>query len=163
MDARSFLASFIASTLAEIGHDSPQARLQLLATAIQESAMTHLEQVHGPARSFFQEEPNGIKAVIGNPSVSRILFDYCQRHGISFDEPDIYAAVATEPGQPLACVVARCLLLADAHPLPAIGDEEGAWQCYFRNWRPGKPDRSRWVESYRSAVEVMDGQPKQSS
>ena len=155
MNPSACLSTVIVPTLTEMNRDSPEARLILLAISIQESALTHLEQVGGPARSFWQEEPNGIKAVIQNQVVNRILFDYCQRHGISFDEPDIYAAVATEPGQPLACVVARCLLLADPHPLPAIGNEEAAWNCYEWNWRPGKPDRSRWTDSYQAAMAAI--------
>ncbi len=39
-------------------------------------------------------------------------------------------------------VFARLLLWTDAKPLPAIGDEQGAWDYYLRNWRPGKPTRT---------------------
>ena len=67
---------------------------------------------------------------------------------------------ALETNDVLAGVFARLLLWTDAKPLPAIGDEQGAWAYYLRNWRPGKPHPQTWPGFYRQAVEfVTKGTP----
>ncbi len=52
-----FLASVIRPTLMTLGLYSPAAEQLLLATAIQESHLTHRKQIGGPALSYFQIEP----------------------------------------------------------------------------------------------------------
>ncbi|HYZ32740.1 MAG TPA: hypothetical protein VE684_10730 [Crenalkalicoccus sp.] len=56
-------------------------------------------------------------------------------------------------GDELACDFARLLLLTDpqALPSPMPGEEETAWQCYKRNWRPRKPRREAWGPFWRLA------------
>jgi hypothetical protein len=50
-----------------------------------------------------------------------------------------YAAIwdAIEHDDVLAAGLARLLLWSDPGRLPAVGDEQGAWNLYLRTWRPG--------------------------
>jgi hypothetical protein len=54
---RIFLNNVIRPALHSIGHHSAAAEKLLLATAIQESHLTHRKQIRGPALSYFQIEP----------------------------------------------------------------------------------------------------------
>ncbi len=55
----------------------------------------------------------------------------------------------------LAAAFARLLLLTDAKPLPQIGDVQGAWAYYVRNWRPGKPHPDTWPGLYKQAQAAL--------
>jgi len=135
--------------------DSPSARIQLLATGLQESKfMDRVQGGGGPAHSFWQEEPNGIKAVLGHPVVGPILKNICQKLGVPSDWNSVYQAVVMN--DVLACVVARLILYADSNPLPKVGDSDAAWQCYIRNWRPGKPRPATWQGYYQTAREQIN-------
>jgi len=63
--------------------------------------------------------------------------------------PQIWGALETD--DVFACGVARLLLWTDPRKLPAADDEDGAWEYYLRNWRPGKPHRDRWVKNHAAA------------
>jgi hypothetical protein len=56
---------------------------------------------------------------------------------------------------PLAAAFARWLLYTDPAPLPKIGAENGAWNYYLRNWRPGKPHPETWPANYKLAVDTV--------
>jgi hypothetical protein len=136
--------------------DSPSARIQLLATGLQESKfIDRVQRGNGPAHSLWQEEPNGIKAVLGHRVVGPILVDICNKLGVSADWETIYKEVINN--DELACSVARLILYADGNPLPQVGDSDGAWQCYIRNWRPGRPRVESWAANYALAQEQVDG------
>jgi hypothetical protein len=136
--------------------DSPSARIQLLATGLQESRfMDRVQQGGGPAHSFWQEEPNGVKAVIGHRTVGPVLVSVCNQLGVSPDWQTVYREVINN--DVLACVVARLILYADTNPLPQVGDSDGAWKCYIRNWRPGTPRPETWAKYYQLAQEQVNG------
>ena len=52
----------------------------------------------------------------------------------------------------------RLLLLTDPKPLPVIGDTDGSWEYYLRNWRPGKPHRHTWDDLYGKAFALMEAE-----
>lgn len=131
--------------------DSPEARVLLLAIGMQESAFEdRIQKPHGPAHSFWQEEPNGIKAVLNNSITKNYLIDACGKLDINPDWYSIYQDVINN--DELACVVARLMLYADSHSLPAVGDSQGAWEYYLRTWRPGKPRPDDWDKNYGAAL-----------
>lgn len=135
--------------------DSPSARIQLLAMGLQESKfMDRVQMGGGPAHSFWQEEPNGVKAVLNHRVVGPILVDICDKLGVASDWETVYKEVINN--DVLACAVARLILYADGNPLPQVGDSYGAWQCYLRNWRPGKPRPLDWPANYKLAQEQID-------
>ena len=161
MDAHIFLREFITEPLDWLqkilpGHPitSDEARLQLLATAGQESHWTFRVQVGGPAHSFWQfEAGGGVWAVLNHPIGSLIIRAACQDLSISFDRDTIYAAMAWN--DKLALAVARIRLWIDSEPLPAIGDQQGGWNMYHRIWAPGAPDPKRWAQVYAIALEAI--------
>jgi len=148
--------------------DSAAARVQILANGYQESKFLTRQQQGGPARSYWQmEQGGGIHGVLTSPSTKAYAKSVCGLLAVAPTESDVYAAFALPQGDRLACAFARLVLWADPAALPAVGDEEVAWQCYLRNWRPGayargdqaKRDelRTSWSVSYRIALATVQG------
>lgn len=159
MDGIKLGVCIVAKTMAEAlepKYDSPSARIQLLAIGMQESKfIDRVQKGNGPAHSFWQEEPNGIKAVLNHYRVGPVLVDKCKLLGVDPNWQTIYREVINN--DVLACVVARLLLYADGNPLPKVGDSDDAWKCYIRNWKPGKPRELDWPYNYKLAQEQIDG------
>jgi hypothetical protein len=151
-----FLSLVIAPGLALMPDqmDSPEARALLLAIAGQESNWSMRAQIGGPAHGFFQCERNGVLAVLQNDATRHHAEAVASMLSIAPCTADaLYAAV--QWNDPMACCIARLLLWADPHPLPALGDQEGAWETYLRCWRPGKPDPSRWPSCHVAAFRAV--------
>jgi len=125
--------------------DSPEAELMLLAISGQESDWEHRWQVvdkrnpmkKGPARSFWQGELGGgmVHGVRTHRASREIAAGLYAHFGVSPTNEAIWTAIETN--DVLAAALARLLLWTDSWRLPALGDEDGAWQCYLRLWRPG--------------------------
>lgn len=135
---------------------SPEAKVILLSIGLQESEFKHRIQMGGgPAHSFWQEEPNGIRAVMRNEITKPYLQRVCNSLGVDFNLDDIYEEVTHN--DILGCVIARLLLYADPHPLPKVGDSNGAWAYYLAIWRPGKPRPQDWPDNYKEAMGYING------
>ena len=150
------LGQIIAPALATLPPemDSPEARLMLLAIALQESGLRTRVQNGGPARGLWQFEVNGVLAVMHNMHTAGPVFDWCRDNGIQYGGNGIYNRLADD--DELACVFARLMLWADPRTLPEIGDTMGAFDYYERNWRPGKPSYTRWRDTaYPQAIEAV--------
>jgi hypothetical protein len=139
--------------------DSPEARIMLLAIGLQESRfMFRFQKVagkpylKGPAKSYWQfEEGGGVKGVMTHHATRLHAKDLCDARGVPFDSTAIHHAM--ENDDVLAAGLARLLLFADPRKLPAVNaSHEEAWDCYVRNWRPGKPHRHTWDEFHKQAV-----------
>lgn len=130
--------------------DSDRARVMLLAIGLQESGFTTRRQINGPARGFWQFEKGGVLGVFKHHISMEPLRLLCRDRDCNFDPTAIYHRL--EDDDILAAGVARLLLLTDPKALPAIEDEQGAWDYYKRNWRPGKPHPSRWPRNHAAAV-----------
>lgn len=105
----------------------------------------------GPAHSFWQfEENGGVKGVLTHPATAGPATLLCNARGVPFEKHAVWEAMATD--DILGAGMARLLLFADTRPLPELGDVEAAWECYVRNWRPGKPHRDRWDANYAAAL-----------
>ena len=168
IEPRDFLASVIDPALdaltAIAGRDmgGDRARCLMLAIALQESALAHRRQV-GPdgapletlARGWWQfEKGGGVKGVLTHKSSKDMAASVCAALEIEPVGPDtVHEALAWHDH--LSAAFARLLLWTDPRPLPAVGDEDGAWDMYLDNWRPGKPHRDRWSTSYRLATEAV--------
>lgn len=131
-----------------------EARLMLLAIAGQESGWTYRAQIGGPARGLWQFEGGSMS---GTAEVLRVapqdVKRVCDALYFSCDRPAIYAALAKS--DTLACAMARLLLRSDPAPLPELGDEESAWQCYVGNWHPGAPRRDAWIDVYATSLQLV--------
>jgi hypothetical protein len=131
--------------------DTPAARVMLLAIGLQESRFFYRAQKiagkpyeKGPARGFWQfERAGGVNGVLSHPATKEFARAICPIRNVPIDTVLVHARL--EDDDVLAAAFARLLLWTDAKPLPAIGAEHGAaWDCYVRNWRPGKPHRDTW-------------------
>lgn len=135
--------------------DTPEARVMMLAIGMQESRFQYRKQIGGPARGFFQfEEGGGVRGVLKHPSTKRIIQDVIFKLGIPAEE--CYNCLAED--DELAAVFCRLLLYTDPKPLPSLTCDSGeAWDCYVRNWRPGKPSRDSWDAFLLHARETVNG------
>lgn len=140
--------------------DSMVARVELGAIALQESLGIHRWQIidrkqpnrKGPARGLWQfERGGGVRGVMTHPRTKRYARHLCDAFGVDFTEQAAWLAL--EEHDVLAAGFARLLLWADPKPLPLIGDADGAWGCYIRNWRPGRPHKGTWPANYAAAIE----------
>lgn len=132
--------------------DSRQARVQLLATGLQESRFTARRQHgNGPARGFWQfERGGGVVGVLTHAASKPHMLQLCERLSLAADAQTVWTAL--EYQDVLAAAAARLLYWTDPKPLPALGDAEGAWALYLRTWRPGKPHRATWDAFYNQAI-----------
>lgn len=158
--------------------DSLKARVMMLATGLQESRFEFRYQIaspmarmlanmrgvvaKGPARGFWQfEQGGGVKGVMRHPATRDLLRALCIDRGCPFDQATIWARLETD--DVLAAGLARLLLWADSRPLPELGDVDGAWDCYARNWRPGRPHPETWPALYAQAMEEVTTNPRTSA
>lgn len=133
---------------------SKEATLMPLAIGLQESRFEHRRQIGGPARGFWQfERGGGVRAVLRHPVTKIHAITLCAARGVRPVAADVYAAL--EHDDVLAAGFARLLLYSDPAPLPALGDEAGAWAYYLRNWRPGKPHPQTWPKLYQNALSFV--------
>lgn len=131
---------------------SKEAAVLVLTIAGQESAWKHRRQQGGPARGFWQfENMGGVAEVM--QKTPRQLGTVCASYDIPYDQPVIFEAMCWN--DTLACAMARLLLWQDPAPLPALGDREGGWNYYVRNWRPGAPHPDLWGGLYTQAVAAL--------
>lgn len=149
------------ATVGERNFNTNEARRMLIAIAWQESRITHRRQVGGPAKGFWQfEQGGGVHGVRTHQTSKWIAAKVLDQLSIPNRFDLIYDAI--EHNDMLACCFARLLLYTDPKPLPmgwsGAKNEERAWQYYIRNWRPGKPHRDTWNESWRIAVEATDAE-----
>jgi len=137
-------------------YDSPAARVQLLATAMQESGLrTRVQDGNGPARGLWQCEQPVFGLLLGNTASASQVRALCQSRAIAVWPADMYFAAQTD--DLFACCVARLILWCDPHPLPDLGDADDAWVCYQKNWGPGKPRLADWPANYSAALAAVTG------
>jgi hypothetical protein len=132
--------------------DTPRARVMLFAIGLQESRFEHRRQMgNGPARGFHQfEQGGGVRGCINHPASAPHLRRLCEARGVAFDARAVWSAM--ENDDVLDAGIARLLLFTDPRPLPELSDVSGAWDCYYRNWRPGKPHRDTWDDYHQQAA-----------
>jgi hypothetical protein len=131
---------------------SDNARVLLMAIAGQESNWAARRQNGGPARSYWQFEQGGGVAGLFRVTPAQ-LTAVCAACDVPYDQATVFEAMAWH--DMLACAMARLLLWSDPAPLPAVGDKEGGWQYYLRNWRPGAPHPDVWPGLYEKALAAI--------
>ena len=139
--------------------DTPEARVTVVAIAIQESGLRHRYQVvsgggKGPARGLLQFERGGGCAGVLRHRASRYWMHHlCSVRGCRPSPDALWRQI--ELDDVLAAGAARLLLFTDPKRLPVLGDEAGAWDLYARVWRPGKPHRDSWPAAYQQALNTL--------
>lgn len=131
---------------------SLEATVMMAAIAGQETSWSARIQVpNGQARGFWQCEQRGaVFNVITNGWAAPRLKSWCLQRAIAPGLDTLFEAIAWNDN--LAYAVARLNLALDPSELPDVGDIDGAWSCYVRVWRPGKPSRDRWSLVYPAVV-----------
>lgn len=146
--------------------DTPAARVMLLAIGLQESRFEHRYQIvngggKGPARGFWQFElgtrasRGGVWGVVLHAQSMEPLRLLCRDRDCNYDTRAVWERI--EHDDVLAAGVARLLLWTNPKPLPALGDEAGAWDYYNSTWRPGKPHPKTWPGLYAAALNEVKG------
>lgn len=137
--------------------DSPEAHVAMGAIAKQESELrTRVQDGNGPAHGLWQfEEGGGVVGVLTHPSSSAYAKTFCSLRSVVPDRHAVWLELAQD--DLLAAAFARLLLYTSPMPLPRLGDVEGAWSYYLGLWRPGKPRRKDWDESYGDAYQAVTG------
>jgi hypothetical protein len=151
--------------------DSPEARVQMLTTGLQESQFRDRRQLipvkrdgrtqlvpEGPATSFWQGERGGglVHGVRVHPATKRYAAHLYALRGVAPRDVAIWKAI--EHDDVLAAGLARLLLFSDPYKLPALGHTQAAWELYYRTWKPGKPRRDTWDGYYQRALDFVMGQ-----
>tara|TARA_R110000764_G_scaffold2641_5_gene11485 strand:+ start:18526 stop:19071 length:546 start_codon:yes stop_codon:yes gene_type:complete len=153
--------------------NTPLAEVQLLATHLQEAPNREQCQLPakagqcGPARGIFQfERGGGVAGVLSHPSGRQYVLHVCSELGVQPTVEGIYNALP-EQCDVLDAALARLLYWTDPRALPDLGDVEGAFQYYLRNWRPGaytngstaqrRQLRQKWAQNYARAVQEVRG------
>jgi hypothetical protein len=128
----------------------------LLAIALQESNLSARIQGPndaGPARSFWQFEKIGVVDVFQRQKTA--LKVMCDALVLPCEPGKLHLMMAYN--DMIACVIARLTLRLDPRSLGLATTEEGAWDYYIKNWRPGKPHRDRWAKtSWPTACATTD-------
>lgn len=171
--AADVLANAIVPALALLptGMDTQPARVLMLAISGQEADFHHRWQVFdrarpeamGAARGLWQfERGGGVRGVLTHERSRALAIRVCEARGVV---TDVYGALHRD--DVLAGAFARLLLWTSPRPLPAIGDVEGAWQMYLREWRPGAYTngsaaqrdalRRKWSGYYAEAMKTVVG------
>lgn len=138
--------------------DTIQARCLMYAIGLQESRFEHRAQIvagdpsaKGPARGYWQfERGGGVRGVMLHSKSETHAERICHVRGVDFKFDEVWRRLETD--DVLAAAYARLLLWTDPQPIPLMSDQRGAWDCYLRNWRPGKPHEKRWFENHAQAV-----------
>lgn len=155
MNLQTIITNAVQPALQIIGvKDTPEARVMLLSIGLQESRFLHRKQIGGPARGFWQfEQGGGLVGVLSLAVTKKKARALCDAREVSPVAADVYYRL--EHDDVLAAGFARLLLLTDPRPLPQLGDEQGAWAYYLRNWRPGKPHPDSWPLLYQKAMDAV--------
>lgn len=123
---------------------SIEARIMLLAIALQESGLAHRwqvvdlkrPQIKGAARGLLQfEQGGGVKGVLTHPGSRDYAADVCLARGVVAAPQQVYDAL--DQDDVLAVALGRLLLWTDPQRLPAADDPVNALALYLRVWRPG--------------------------
>jgi hypothetical protein len=135
--------------------DTPNARRMLLAIGLQESGFaTTVQYGGGPAHGYWQfEKGGGCKGVLTHPASRNYAEVALQLVGLPPLAYELWTEIAKPEQQVLAAKMARLLLWTDVHLLPVKPGD--GWECYQRNWRPGKPHPEKWLGCWNAASAAL--------
>jgi hypothetical protein len=131
------------------------ARRMLVAIALQESGpglaaryQSSPSASPGPARGWWQfERGGGVAGVLAHPRSKDLAAAVCAHFTVVPQDQAVWRALEGHDG--LATSFARLLLWTDPAAMPT--SEAVGWQCYLRQWRPGKPHPEVWPGNWRVA------------
>lgn len=150
-----------AMTLLPPAMNTPEARAQLLAIALQESDLKARRQVtsnpaYSPARGFWQFElAGGTAEVLTNSRTKSIAIDVLEQ--LRYPPASSACWEALEHNDVLACIFARLNLWRSPLRLPRQHEADHGWAVYERIWAPGKPHPEKWPLNFSRAWAAVEG------
>ena len=132
---------------------SDAARVLIHAICGQESDHRFRLQQGGPARFYAMFEIEAVVNLMQHQRTATWIQAVCASLDIPSDAKTIHQAMAWN--DPIGITLTRMNLYLRPVPLPAVGDQTGAWQFYLKTWAPGKPDESRWPAYYHAAMTAV--------
>jgi len=165
-----FLANILDPGLAALTEQggppvSDAARRFLLAVALQESG-PKLEARYqnspstsaGPARGWYMfEQGGGVVGVLNHTASKKLAQLTCNTFAVLVQPAAVWRAL--EGHDLLATCFARLLLWTDPAAIPT--QQQPAWDCYMRLWRPGKPHADVWPGNWQTASKAIIDVPNQ--
>lgn len=141
---------------------SDQASAMLMAIGLQETRFLDRRQMRGgPARSFWQFEPNGLRGVARHRASEPHLKNVVLNLRYTYIRGDAeYLMELVEHNDILACAAARLLLWTDSKRLPSRNEPELGWEMYLRTWHPGRPHPETWNAFFNEAWDRVDFTPE---
>lgn len=136
-------------------YQSREATCFLLAAGFQESDfMYRAQKGNGPARGFWQfERGGGVVGIMTHSAVKNETRRMCGHFNVPFTVFDIWKAFERDDKDVFTACCARLLLYTDPGKLPALGEQQEAWDLYAKKlWRPGRPHPKKWPTSYGAAL-----------
>ena len=142
----------LVSSIWQVPSFTREAHGLLLMIALQESNLKHRNQYPvAYARGFWQFERGCCNLLWKNETANKLIKAVSSEIAFPIATSiDIWEGV--EVNDTIAVAVARVNLYLDPRPLPKLEDEEKCWQYYNSIWRPGKPNREKWDDSYIRAM-----------
>lgn len=130
---------------------SPEAKAMLLAIGVQESLLTHREQIGGPARGLWQFEMNGgVRGVLRHEATKVYAEGICAHFNLQPTKETVYQNLSKN--DVLAAAFARLLLWTIPGSLPKENEAEKGWKQYStQSWNPGKPHPEKWNKNFELA------------
>lgn len=128
-----------------------EAKVLLLAIALQESGLQDRRQIGGPAAGLWQFERAGILGVATHQATRQLAAHACRTFLVVPVVREVHDAL--EYHDMLAAIFARLLLYSDPEILPA--NEAAAWDLYLRCWQPGRPRPHHWAVSWHGASDAV--------
>ncbi len=149
MSAEDFLNICLRPTLQEMDKHSPEAEKLLLMIACHESGgFEYMEQVGGPALSFYQIEP---------ATFDDLYYRYLERRQdlkallTPYEKPGLEPIDnLIEPDQTFATASARLILWQVPDPIPAVEDEAALSEYAKEYWNTGsgKATAQKYLDDY---------------
>lgn len=99
------------------------------------------------------ERGGGVKGVLEHTASKAKAIALCSALAVEPEPMAVWNAM--EQDDILGAGFARLLLLTDPRALPEVTNTQGAWDCYVRNWRPGKPHPQTWSGFHHQARELV--------
>lgn len=153
--------AWLTSVLGTKPVNDDRARLQLLATAGQESGWENVVQLGAGkfdhAVGPFQMQLNTVMDIFMNTITDAKAMVLCLKLGANPTADAAYAAILAQ--MKLAVGLARLDYFANPNLFPEIGDEAGGYAMYLDTWRPGAPSPARWTIVYAEALAAVKENP----
>lgn len=132
---------------------SKDAIVLLLIIGYVESGYATRLQVNGPAKGFWQCEIESVVNLFNETFFVQTLPTLASHFNVECNALSFFDQLPEN--DQLACCVARMNLETNPLQLPPAGAVLDSYQYYLNTWRPGKPSKTRWINSYKRVIDYV--------